>query len=1598
MTSLRRLPLCALVTVLLSSTSLFAQQAAPAVRITAPIDASQLVTLKGSVHPLANPQNDRGPASAGMQLERLHLILKRSPAQESALRQLIQDQNTPGSANYHQWLTPAQFAAQFGPSAEDLATVENWLSDQGFTVNKIEPGSQALDISGTVGLLQSAFHTQIRKYMVNGELHYANSTDPQIPAALAPVIGGFVSLNNFRYHHYAQQLGEATYDPSTGRAMPSWTIGGGSFDYQKYNFVLSPADYAVQYDLPANLKGDGQTIAIVNESNINVYLVNQFRSLFGLPANPPQIIIDGNDPGIDGINNADGPNGASVEAYLDVEWAGAVAPNATIDLVVASDTSLETGLALAAEHAVYSNVAPVISVSFGGCELFQGSSNDFWNKLWEQAAAQGQTVVVSTGDSGSAGCDSSGAQFATHGLGVNGLASTPWNIAVGGTDFFYTSWNSGNSTTIDNELNTYWNTTASNSSPSVSLLKSVPEQPWNSSQYGLDLFNSYTGSGGMSTTVGAGSGGASSAAICGGTYSGNFSPTNGFCSVKPTGYPKPAWQTGTGVPNDNVRDLPDVSLFAANGYNDSYYPICATDADCQPASAGSTVQIFGVGGTSAAAPAFAGIMALVNQKYGRQGQANTILYPLKTQFPAAFHDISHGTNSVPCEILPTASINCITVTNPAVVQDSSSGVTVNITEGQIGTGTTAAYNAAAGYNLATGLGSVDAATLINDWGSVALATSAVTLNATPTTVTHGSPVAVNGAVTGSGTPTGSVAIMSDSTEPSQQGQSSFALDSSGKYNGSLSTLPGGSYNIWASYSGDAKNGGHVSTKIPITVSPEDSGIAFGLFQDTNIYSSSGSYLTSNITTSVDYGTQLALSARVAPKADVATVQTCTTSSTTACPAYTAPTGTIAFKDNGSTINTAVLNTEGDAEYNAPFSVGSHSVSASYNGDQSYNASTSTPSAITFTVIKDTPQILGATTITDQSGNLVSGTGQQTILTLIIENNAQAKANSNSSISAEFPVPVAAPTGTITLSSSTIPGVSSGSQFTLSPGVDPSNGAQAAVATVVVPANTAAGTYSVTVSYSGDSNYNAIAGSSTTTFQIPIVNFNGLGGLASTTTASAPSGVISPSTTVTISGTVTGQSGHPAPTGSIYLYSSGSYPTSAKLVPGNSDVSSFNFTVTSQTLLQGANELTVQYVGDSVYNPSAYVFSTALSNPLSDFTIVPQSAIVPVTIGGSASDTVELASLNNFTGPVTLTCTAPTGVTCTISSPVTLSAGGSGTSTATLGVSGKAAAQNYNVLITAEDSTHEYIHTVGFTVAAGAPSLNLTNAGTINIATAGSSGTSVFTATPINGFTGTLSLTCAVTGTPSGASTSITCGASNLSATSLNITSSTAQTSTLTINTTSATTTGNYQVTVTGTSGSLTATSEVGVAVAAPPPADFAVSNGGNITVTRGATSNNTSMITVQSKNSFNSAVSLTCSISPIAASDPATCGFDKTSITPAANGTATATLTITTTAATTAMNDQKPVFWSTAGGGLALACALFFWIPKKRRSWLAMFVLLVFLASMAGMACGGGGGNGGGGGGGGGGNPGTTPGTYTVTVTGTAGSLSHNTTVSLTVQ
>jgi hypothetical protein len=521
------------------------------------------------------------------------------------------------------------------------------------------------------------------------------------------------------------------------------------------------------------------------------------------------------------------------------------------------------------------------------------------------------------------------------------------------------------------------------------------------------------------------------------------------------------------------------------------------------------------------------------------------------------------------------------------------------------------------------------------------------------------------------------------------------------------------------------------------------------------------------------------------------------------------------------LNTAVINAEGDAEYNAPYAVGSHSVTASYSGDNSYNASTA--AAITFTVGKDTPQILLSASVIDSSNNnLVNGPNQPTVLTVQIENTPQ---NSSGS-----PVPISPPTGTVTLSSS-LSGFSG--TATLSPAVDPNDNAVEGVATFTVPAGSVSGTYAVSIQYNGDPNYNLVSASQ----NLSIENLTGDGGLTSTVAASM-TGTISPSTSVTISGTVTGQSGKAAPTGAVYVYSSGNDPTGVGIAPGTGDVSTFTITLNSQTLFQGANQITLQYFGDKNYNPSAVNLSNTLSNPLSDFTLVPSTTIVPVVIGASGTASINLASVNGFSGAVSLTCKAASGITCSIPSPATLSSGGSASATLTVISTSSTAAGNYNVLITGTDPTGKYVHTLGIqAVVSSNIGFSLTNSGSLTITHGATTGnTATISVTPAGGFTGVVDLSCAVTASPTGATSPVTCGIPG----TVNITGTSAATATLTVGSTATTTVGAYSIQVTGkdaATGKITSSTVESVTVTGLTPtvtvtaSPSTITTGGSLTVT-----------------------------------------------------------------------------------------------------------------------------------------------------------------------
>ncbi|HKR28744.1 MAG TPA: protease pro-enzyme activation domain-containing protein, partial [Acidobacteriaceae bacterium] len=455
-----------------------AQSAQPANRIVAQIDDSNRIALQGNVHPMAQARFDRGPASLSLPTGRISLVLQPSAAQQRALTQYLADLQNPGSPNYHKWLTPAQYGAQFGISDSDLATVESWLQAQGFKVENVPAARNLIQFSGTFGQIQAAFHTSIHTFQVNGVSHFANTSDPQIPAALAPVVAGVAPLNDFRPKPGVVQGPRSHYDTAAHRIQPDLTLQ----DQNKNNYlVLVPADAATIYDAPnsalntayggTKYDGTGVKLGIVGVSNIEMQDIVNYRTAFLGEAsgsvNKPTVIVDGDDPGVQA-------GGSAVEALLDNEVAGGLAPGATIYFYTSADSDISSGLFNAIARAVNDNAVSILSVSFGSCEQGLGTSgNALINGLAEQASAQGISVTVSSGDGGSAGCDNFDTETAAqYGLAVSGFASTPYNIAVGGTDF----------DVLSTQMSTYVNTATYGSAPYYGTAKgTIPEATWNDS-------------------------------------------------------------------------------------------------------------------------------------------------------------------------------------------------------------------------------------------------------------------------------------------------------------------------------------------------------------------------------------------------------------------------------------------------------------------------------------------------------------------------------------------------------------------------------------------------------------------------------------------------------------------------------------------------------------------------------------------------------------------------------------------------------------------------------------------------------------------------------------------------------------------------------------------------------------------------------------------------------------------------------------------------------------------------------------------------------------------------------------------------------------
>jgi hypothetical protein len=1140
-------------------------QALPTRLVTQVIDDGKTVPLRGTVHPLAQSRFDRGAVPNSFPAERMLLMLHRPPDREAGLQQFLQRVHTPGSASYHQWLTPEQFGDQFGPADSDIQTAVSWLNLHGFTVARTTKGKNLIEFSGTAGQLREAFHAEIHQYNIQNETHYANATNLAIPEALAQLVRGVSPINNFRAKPAVHVVGRASYSRSTRQVNPLFTNPNGETNF----YALAPEDFATQYDLAplysAGVDGAGQTIGIIISSNIDLSVANAYRQLFHLSSNPPQIVIDGADPGEQ--------QDAGMEAYLDAEISGAIAPNATVNLYISGGSQLADPLMLAAVRAIEDDQATVLTASFESCESSLGpAGNPLWSSLWEQAAAQGQTVFVSSGDAGSAGCDFFNfEESATHGLAVNAIASTPWNVAVGGTDFYYADYASGAPSAA-----TFWNQT--NDSALGSLKERLPEQAWDE-PFGFNVF------GGAHSII-AGGGGASSCALFSYNSSGN--------AVCQAGYPKPVWQNAPGVPSDGVRDLPDVSLFAASGSNRSAYPICADARDCSVSSEDRSTVLL-VGGTSASSPAMAGIMALVNQKFGRQGQANFTLYALARQQPAVFHDVSVGSNNVPCD---PGSPNCSLDTNGDGLHSLQE------------------YPAGPGYDMATGLGSLDANALVADWSKVVFLPTTTTLSLSPTTFIHGTQVLIQSTVasaTGSGTPTGDIGLITNSALQLPQGEAIRLANGAVDTNTFL--FPGGTYQVTAEYPGDGDFAGSNSPPVTLTVTPEPSSIQF------TAYAPTGNVV--NGDAKADYGYHWLFSVEPIGMTNLGSTL------------HSTATGIVTISDEATSQQVA-LNSQGIAEWSpSDLAVGTHPLTITYPGDASYLSSTAGP--FTVTVAKGRPTMLfpAIETSVPVGGNL--------IVTLLLGSGIATPPTGNISF-------------TLALGGTTATTVTAPLTPIFIAGAYPWSTATATFTNLQTP-----GSFSLNATYNGDNNWTPV-----TQPYSDAITVSPSALLASIITASVSPTSINRLQSTVLSATVSGGPGATtAPTGTVVFYVNGQgLPVTLEPKGLTTSIAREPDPVPALVFSNGNNSIVAVYEGDAAYAPSTSA-AVALNVDLSYFSLTLGASRVVIPAGQSGNVIINLNGVAGSSLPLTLACSpSSSSIGCAVNPPAPTV---TGSTTATLAV-------------------------------------------------------------------------------------------------------------------------------------------------------------------------------------------------------------------------------------------------------------------------------------------------------------------------------------------
>ncbi|MBW4028164.1 MAG: peptidase S53 [Acidobacteria bacterium] len=1180
-------------------------------RLTAQIvDQTVRVPLSGAAPLLAQQATDKGKLSAYETLKDMKLVLRRSPGEQAALRSFLDDVQNAASPSYHKWLTPEQFGERFGASDEDLAAISLWLTSNGMTVDSIATSRTVITFTSTESQFESAFHAEMHHYEIQGETRVANSSVPSVPSALSPAIVGIATLGNAKFNPLHTKPSLATFSNVSGWSVNKRQQANTTQDAQKlapqfttsvngsnYPFV-GPADFGVIYGVDglwnSGVKGNNQSIAIVAESNIAQSDVDAFRKAFGLPATKLNITVIGDDPGLD----TSGPEG---EAVLDVEWAGALAPEATINLLVAESNKTQTGILTAAEYAIDHNLSAVMDVSWGACELGLGASgNQYFEDLWSQAAAQGISVMVASGDAGSVACDQN-QYYSTYGQQVNGIASTEHATAVGGTDFY------GNTEGVKK----YW--TVNNDPTTLQSVKSyITESPWNDScinplilLHAADFGFTETTAGALCDnefallTTGGGGGGISQCTSSDGA-------TPGSCGG---GHPAPAWQQSLpGVGSTGKRHLPDVAMFAGNGLWGSAYAYCEADAGTADmcVNENGTMTALSAGGTSFASPALAGIVALLNQQQGtRQGNINKYLYALASrQYADAtlalncqsgsgadlgsciFHDVITGTISEPCRA--------------GTLVDPATGALCQAIDNENYIGATPGYAANAGYDLATGLGSLNASLLASNWASAVSTDAASQTSHTltgPNSVPYGTTTSVAvtvKAASGSNVPSGTVAMLSTESDGSVLAIAGAVL-SSGTAHESFNSLLPGAHQLYASYGGDVAFGSSSSPATPFTVAKAATSLAPAA-SATSVHAPNGSTIVVKVQTA---GSALN------------------------------PTGSIVFTNQttGKTIGSVQISSITDASSGSSWAIasflvtesmmvnGSNAIVASYLGDSNYLAAANQTVNINFTpfytVSSNTPSI-----------DIALGSSQLGTATITIASSTGGKVNPNvlslacssitvSGLSCGFTTPVQNTDGSVV------------STLTLT-----ANNPQSSVASAQSPGKSGPGQKESFMAILAGSIFLvarrkrwAIKGfiATLSLCMAGALMLSGCAGSHSVTSSAVTNQVTVSSNSVaygsslTLSSTLTPVANTVSPSGTVLFYD-GATPL------GSATVSSGKATLVVSSLAVGAHSVTSSYSGDATFMPSSspaqvvhVTLATTVGVQVSDSSGNVATLTLPVTI-------------------------------------------------------------------------------------------------------------------------------------------------------------------------------------------------------------------------------------------------------------------------------------------------------------------------------------------------------------------------------------------------